>query len=112
MEGDIRYPAQTPVFADGTFPSLHVQASDLPAENLQTSQRGAAYADSMWSLTIPRHGSRPKRVPTLQRLEDLLPGAINVAFYDGHVAQVRLEGLWRLNWSRDYQPPTKRPGLK
>jgi len=40
-----------------------------------------------------------------------LPGAINVSFWDGHVEQVKLEGLWQLYWHRDYVPPAKRPGL-
>jgi len=34
----------------------------------------------------------------------LLPGAINVGFYDGHAQQVRLERLWALSWHKDYQP--------
>ena len=40
-----------------------------------------------------------------------LPGAINVSFWDGHVEQVKLEGLWQLYWHRDYVPPAKRRGL-
>jgi prepilin-type processing-associated H-X9-DG protein len=65
----------------------------------------------MNTLTIPRHGSRPSPVPTNQRPQDRLPGAINVSFYDGHVALVRLEDLWGLEWHRDYVRPAKRPGL-
>ena len=41
-----------------------------------------------------------------------LPGAINIAFYDGHVEQVQLERLWSLYWHKDYVAPEKRPGLK
>ena len=60
-------------------------------------------------FTIPRHGSRPNRIPTNQILRAPLPGGINVSFYDGHVRFVRLEDLWQLEWHQDYKPPTKRP---
>jgi len=49
------------------------------------------------------HGSRPSSVPTIQPFQAKLPGSINVSFYDGHVAQVRLENLWQLEWHRDWQ---------
>lgn len=63
-------------------------------------------------VSIPRHGSRPAPVPTSQPYDRLLPGAVNLSFYDGHAEQVRLERLWYLSWHRDYQPPVQRRGLK
>ena len=41
-----------------------------------------------------------------------LAGAIDVAFYDGHVESVKLERLWSLYWQKNYVPPAKRPALK
>ncbi len=107
-EGDVVSASRTPIFADAVTISVLPTASDLPARNLATGDGPS----SMSRMTIPRHGSRPWRIPTNQRPEDALPGAINVAFYDAHVEQVPLEQLWRLFWSRGYQPPPKRPGLK
>jgi prepilin-type processing-associated H-X9-DG protein len=49
-------------------------------------------------------------VSTNQPQRGKLPGGINVSFYDGHVALVPLEGLWQLEWHRDWQS-VKRPGL-
>jgi prepilin-type processing-associated H-X9-DG protein len=83
------------------------QATDLPAANLQTGNLAG-----MGVFTIPRHGSHPNGVSTSHPPAEVLPGAINVSFYDGHVEQVKLEGLWQLYWHRDYQLPAKRPGLK
>jgi prepilin-type processing-associated H-X9-DG protein len=40
-----------------------------------------------------------------------MPGAVDVSFTDGHVEQVKLEGLWQLSWHLNYAPPAKRPGL-
>ena len=96
------------MFADGVaFWEVWPTELDLPASNLQT-----AYPRwGMSMMTIPRHGSRPSRVPTDQPPGARLPGSINVSFYDGHVAQVRLETLWQLEWHRDWQAPAKRPGL-
>lgn len=63
------------------------------------------------TVCISRHGNRPNRIPKDHRLAELLPGAINVSFLDGHAESVRLECLWQLYWHKDYPPPTKRPGL-
>lgn len=135
-ESDLENPANTPVFADGTagttliirvwdgdsltgfgFWGVGPVATDLPAVNLVTG--GTSWADGtflqtvgMRVFTIPRHGSRPSNVPTNHPVASLLPGAINVSFYDGHVEQVKLERLWQLNWHKEYKAPAKRPGLK
>ncbi len=111
-EEQILHTSQTPVFADGVaFWWFWPRETDLPASNLQTGQlAGAVYYPGMNLMTIPRHGSRPNNVPTNQRPQDPLPGAINVSFYDGHVSLTRLEALWQLEWHRNYQPPAKRPG--
>ena len=65
----------------------------------------------MSAFTIPRHGSRPRNVTTNHPMGVRLPGAINMAFYDGHVETVRMERLWQLNWHRQWKAPAKRPGL-
>jgi prepilin-type processing-associated H-X9-DG protein len=56
----------------------------------------------MGAFTIPRHGSAPPNIAPGYPPGSKLPGAINVAFYDGHVETVQLEKLWNLSWHRDY----------
>ena len=113
-EDQIGHTSQTPAFSDGVAPwSVWPTEKDLPASNLQTGDIGQ---NNYWYLgmdllTIPRHGSKPSRVPTNQRPQDRLPGAINISFYDGHVSLVALENLWQLEWHRNWQAPAKRPGL-
>ena len=112
-EEQIAHTSQTPVFADGiSFWWVWPRETDMPASNLQTGQvsSGDLYPWGMNAVTIPRHGSRPNRIPTNQRPRDRLPGSINVSFYDGHVASVPLENLWQLEWHRGWQL-VKRPGL-
>jgi len=106
-EDDIRQPVLTPVFSDGVWGWVYPEATDLPATDLKTGFG----LGGICSITIPRHGSRPRTVSREHRSRDLLPGAINVGFYDGHAEQVKLERLWQLYWHKDYEPPTKRPGL-
>ena len=106
-EPAIRFPTRTPVLADGVNWEVFVSATDFPPTNLVTGMGGSG----MGMVSVPRHGSRPNPVPTVWPPDKLLPGAINLSFYDGHVELARLEQLWQFCWSRDYQPPTKRPGL-
>jgi prepilin-type N-terminal cleavage/methylation domain-containing protein/prepilin-type processing-associated H-X9-DG protein len=118
IESEVSYPSQTPVFADGAgwwWGSRGVwqgpRSTDMPASNLASG----VFPGPPWSIagfTIPRHGSRPSKVTTNHLASARLPGAINVAFYDGHVETVKLERLWSLYWHKDYVPPAKRPGLK
>lgn len=118
IEGDVRYPSQTPLIADGSgwlwgwaANWQGPRASDLPASNLASgASPGPPW--SMAGFTIPRHGSRPSKVSTNYPANLKLPGAINMSFYDGHVETVKLERLWGLYWHKDYLPPTRRPGLR
>ncbi len=114
-EGEIESPAQTPVFADGvTFWWVWPLATDLPAVNLQTGMMkpSAGFNPGLNLLNLPRHGTVSGRASTNQPPGVTLPGAINVAFYDGHVELVRLERLWSLSWHKYYVPPARRPGLR
>jgi prepilin-type processing-associated H-X9-DG protein len=82
--------------------------SNLPAVNLYT---GELLSAGMGNMTIPRHGNRPRPVPSLWPSTAPLPGAVNVAFFDGHAQAVKLDDLWQLSWHAGYIAPAKRPGL-
>jgi prepilin-type N-terminal cleavage/methylation domain-containing protein/prepilin-type processing-associated H-X9-DG protein len=116
-EGDIEHTSQTPVFADGIWPSWWSgwlwrgpRAFDLPAQNLVTGIP-PGFNSGMAAFAIPRHGSRPSKISTNYPVHLKLPGSINMTFYDGHAEAVKLESLWQFSWHRDYRPPAKRPGL-
>lgn len=113
-ESDIESPSNTPMFCDGIdFRHFSPFEMSYPGKNLVMGEAAGFYygEKAMWAVTIPRHGSRPRRVPTNHPITSRLPGAINMSFYDGHVEQVKLERLWGLNWHRNYRAPAKRPGL-
>jgi prepilin-type N-terminal cleavage/methylation domain-containing protein/prepilin-type processing-associated H-X9-DG protein len=101
-EADIPDPVSTPAVGDGPSPTAGLTANTPPPRDLSQGRE----------FFVPRHGSRPGALPKEHPPEEKLPGAINMAFYDGHVEQVKLERLWSLNWHKDYVVPEKRPGLK
>jgi hypothetical protein len=80
VESDVRYPSQTPVFADGInlgwgFGS-RVEGPgsfDLPASTLASGSSSSPHS-SMPAFTIPRHGSRPSIVSTNHPVTEKLPG--------------------------------------
>jgi prepilin-type N-terminal cleavage/methylation domain-containing protein/prepilin-type processing-associated H-X9-DG protein len=117
-ESQIVHASKTPIFGDGGRPWAWPRAEDIAATNLVLGHAPSAevpYADGwiggMPWFSLPRHGSRPRRVPAVHPPAAPLPGAINVGFFDGHAEQVPLERLWQLHWHRDYVPPARRPGL-
>jgi len=119
-ENQIQDSSRTPLFADGVDGWwwgggywYGPMETDLPASNLVFGNYpgGNGPPWGIGEFTIPRHGSRPFNVSTNFNPKAKLPGAVNVAFYDGHVEQVKLERLWQLYWHRDWKAPAKRPGL-
>jgi prepilin-type N-terminal cleavage/methylation domain-containing protein/prepilin-type processing-associated H-X9-DG protein len=106
-EHQIAHPAATPLLADGVRDFALPAPTDPPAVDLVNGSDpfwGPGFI-TMSSLTIPRHGSRPNPVPTNWPAGQKLPGAINVAFYDGHVELVKVYRLWQFYWSADWVPP-------
>jgi prepilin-type N-terminal cleavage/methylation domain-containing protein/prepilin-type processing-associated H-X9-DG protein len=107
-EGQVQQPVKTPVLSDGIFFDVEPLATNTPATNLA---KGGVEDGGMQFLNIARHGNRPNPVPTYWPLNKPMPGAVNVAFFDGHGETVKLDQLWQLYWHVDYKPPNKRPGL-
>jgi prepilin-type N-terminal cleavage/methylation domain-containing protein/prepilin-type processing-associated H-X9-DG protein len=101
-------PTGTPAWGDGVSRDVLFLSNSPAPWSLSDDGPGNA------RFAIPRHGSRPLRsIPDADYSPaERLPGAINMAFYDGHVEQVKLERLWSLYRHKDYVAPPKRPGLK
>jgi len=106
-ESQLPRPVSTPVVADGVFVWATPRATDPPPVNLVLD----VTAGGMGVVAIPRHGRSPAQPSTAWPASQPLPGAVNVAMFDGHVELVKLDDLWQLYWHKDYQSPTKRPGL-
>jgi prepilin-type N-terminal cleavage/methylation domain-containing protein/prepilin-type processing-associated H-X9-DG protein len=112
-EEQITRPAVTPLLADGAAWVAQPFSINGPATDLFTG-KDSALAANEWNIcimNIPRHGSRPRPVPRSWPRSSPLPGAVNVVFFDGHAAPVKLDGLWQLYWNSAWSPPARRPGL-
>lgn len=102
-------PAQTPVLSDGTVYMEFPMASNTPPGIFDGfADIGPPFYDFVTGnyaneSAIPRHGNRPNTLPSSYP-QQLLPGAVNVSFFDGHVALVRLPELWQLSWHYGYVP--------
>lgn len=105
-ESDITKAALTPVFCDGMWVDAWPKETDAPARNLL---QGATTLGFMSVITIARHGSGPNRGAANVPAGTKLPGAINIAFYDGHVSLVPLERLWDYSWHKSWNVPASRP---
>jgi prepilin-type N-terminal cleavage/methylation domain-containing protein/prepilin-type processing-associated H-X9-DG protein len=108
----VRYPSQTPVFADAMLPETWPVPSDLPATDLRHGQTESSDALEymMMRVTIARHGGRPaSAAPTKVDINQPLPGAINLALFDGHVEQSRLQNLWNYYWCYGWHTPSPNP---
>jgi len=106
-KGSMQKPSVTPVFVDANWQGLTPMETDPPARNLFA---GISISDAttMGRCTLARHGA------VIGELKDVapgerLPGAVNVAFADGHAQLVQLEDLWKYSWHLSWQPPTTRP---
>jgi prepilin-type N-terminal cleavage/methylation domain-containing protein/prepilin-type processing-associated H-X9-DG protein len=102
-ESRVVNPAQTPVLCDGAYYWTYPRASNAPPIIVDGRIGGLMGDNGRNYSAIPRHGNRPNTLPRNYPAQ-LLPGAINVSFIDGHVALVPLPGLWQLTWHYGYVP--------
>ena len=104
-ETAVRHPAQTPTFMDGIWVDTWPMATDAPASDLYHGENGG-----MQRICIVRHGSMlPTKAPQRRPPGGALPGAIQIAYSDGHVGLTRLPALWQQYWSVNYQPVAPPP---
>ena len=78
----------------------------MPSRNLYQPQGIVLEPDVLKILTqiVARHGDfAPSEAPR-QTTSNFLPGAINIAFVDGHADTVALEDLWKLHWHKNWDP--------
>lgn len=112
VEADIKYASRTPEFIDSVWPELMPHTNDFPATDLYNGLVLGYTIPGMGACTIARHGSRPAaQAPRSWLVTQRMPGSVDVSFADAHVELVKLENLWQLTWSKDYEVPRKRPGL-
>jgi len=97
----------TPVFAEATWMNVTPgPGASPPSANLYSGTDDLYFG----RLTIARHGaappgSAPRNIP----VGSLMPGAIDIGFFDGHAESVKLMKLAGLYWCNGYVVPPKWP---
>jgi len=105
-ESAVLRPASTPAFCDAIYWNCRLEETDVPSRNLYQPQ-GIALAPNVLKIhtqLIARHGDFAASEAPRETTTDFLPGAINIAFVDGHADTVALEDLWKLYWHKNWDP--------
>lgn len=109
-ESNILRPSQTPIFGDGVWVDCWPRTNDPPPNNLYLGTHQSGFSGALGRMIIARHGDfAAGKAPTKIDTEQKLPGAINVACFDGHVELTQLEDMWKYYWNRNWLPPNPRP---
>lgn len=104
----VKNTANTPLFGDAMWIDGWPYEAEGPAKDLYNG--GPTY---MGRFTIARHGGTgPGSAPRSITSSVGLPGAISVAFVDGHASSVKLRNLWTLDWHSGWVPPATIPNPK
>lgn len=106
-ESEILHPTKTPTLSDGSVPLALPMASDDRPYSLDKGFNLGLQRVDMSLVALPRHGRRPRSFPDSWPASVRLPGAINIAFFDGHQQLVPLDNLWQLTWHKGYIPPVR-----
>jgi prepilin-type N-terminal cleavage/methylation domain-containing protein/prepilin-type processing-associated H-X9-DG protein len=109
-QANIGKPAMTPVLVDAVWENLMPLETDGPPGNL-AAPGYSAYA-GMERCCIARHGSGyPQRAPASFFFTPgkIVPGNINMGFFDGHVDMVPLQSLWTYYWHLGWVSSTTPP---
>jgi prepilin-type N-terminal cleavage/methylation domain-containing protein/prepilin-type processing-associated H-X9-DG protein len=90
-ESAIRQPVSTPVFMDAIWPDCWPEHGDLPPADLNTGNSSV----SLGRVCIARH---PLKSGATAATGQPLPGAIDMAFADGHASLWKLEDIKNVVW--------------
>jgi prepilin-type N-terminal cleavage/methylation domain-containing protein len=108
-EAAVWNPTATPVFSECAIPGNHAFASHPPSRDLYAPD--PSQGSLMAYYTMARHGGRG----TAHASVPVAPGEsmgtfVNpIVYFDGHVSATKLDLLWNINWSANWQVPAKRP---
>jgi prepilin-type N-terminal cleavage/methylation domain-containing protein/prepilin-type processing-associated H-X9-DG protein len=86
-DSSVSHPAGTFIFADGIWVDCWPTLADTPGNNFFTGNYNNG--DGIGRLMIDRHGSIPPSAAPTSAAKP--PGAINMAFFDGHVELMQLD---------------------
>ena len=101
-ESSIAQPVSTPVFMDGMFPDCWPTHADLPPSDLFNGTKNIpGNPGGLQRICLARHPLKP--IATVAQ-GGPLPGAINMAFADGHASLWKLQDIKNVVWYNGCTP--------
>ena len=111
-EASVQNPVLTGVFADSAWVDFWPDEADDAGQSLIDGLPTSDPIGGLSRVAIPRHAFAAGSAPRNFTRSNKLPGAVAVAFADGHVDTLRLEQLWtKVSWHRNWKPLAKRRSL-
>jgi prepilin-type processing-associated H-X9-DG protein len=106
----VNHTTMTPIFFDSTWVDTWPETNDTPSTDLYNGNTPQSADGGLDRETIARHGgAAPHKAPTSWPMASALPGGINMAFFDGHVAFTKLQALWTCYWNLYWRPSAAPP---
>jgi prepilin-type N-terminal cleavage/methylation domain-containing protein/prepilin-type processing-associated H-X9-DG protein len=98
-DSDVRSSSRTPLFCDAMWRNQWPMIKQRPASSLS---KGSTENVGFSRITLTRHGGVSPGEEFRPKSKNILPGAINVVFSDGHAELTQLNDLWSLKWHKKY----------
>lgn len=101
-ESAITQPANTPVFMDGMFPDCWPTHANVPPTDLFNGTKNIpGNPGGLQRICLARH---PLKVSATATANQPIPGAINMAFADGHASLWKLQDIKNVVWYNGCTP--------
>jgi prepilin-type N-terminal cleavage/methylation domain-containing protein/prepilin-type processing-associated H-X9-DG protein len=104
-ESNVRFPSQTPFFADSVWVDGFVEENNFgPGNSYNLYNPVYSSSSGVIRYTIDRHGGiSPKSASNNSRTPVI--GSANVGFADGHAENAKLMNYFTFDWHVDWQTP-------
>ena len=109
LDSDVRYSSESPIFCDSMWVDAWPQEKDRAASNLTSGNAGQNAGMARITLARHKYSAGNMALPSAQFKNSILPGAINLVFYDGHAEMASNEKLWQFRWHKNWEIPGQRP---
>jgi prepilin-type N-terminal cleavage/methylation domain-containing protein/prepilin-type processing-associated H-X9-DG protein len=100
-EGAITQSSSTPVFTDGMFPDSWPKHDNVTFDLYYGTARTAGNPGTLQRICLARH---PLKVSATATDQQRIPGAINMAFADGHASLWKLQDIKNVVWYKGCTP--------
>ena len=84
LDSEVRYTSESPIFCDSMWVDAWPQEKDRPASDLANGNAGQNAGMARITLARHKYSTGNTALPSSRFKNSILPGAINLVFFDGH----------------------------